>query len=121
VLTRLTRLQLVTSLIVTIGFGSAIVIYLTAPPPPGDIPGYDPQETKQYLREMERYGGKANVMASEFNQWFASLWHGKRLAVTVACLTVVTAVTYLVAATPLPPDADDPRDAGSGRSSPGPS
>jgi hypothetical protein len=105
-MTRLTRLQLITSLILTIGLGSAIVIYLTAPPPPGDIPGYDPQETKQYLREMERYGGKANVLASELTQWFNSLWHGKRLAVTVASITVLTAATYLVAATPLPSDLE---------------
>jgi hypothetical protein len=85
------------------GFGSALVIYVTATPAPANPLGYEPEDSKQYLREMEVYGGKANVLASQFRQWFESLWHGRRLAVTVICLTLVLLVFFLVASTPLPP------------------
>jgi hypothetical protein len=85
------------------GFGSALVIYVTAMPAPANPLGYEPEDSKQYLREMEVYGGKANVLASQFRQWFESLWHGRRLAVTVVCLTLVLLVFFLVASTPLPP------------------
>ena len=85
------------------GFGAALFIYVTAGPTPVNPLGSEPEESKQYLREMEVYGGKANVLASDLRQWFDSLWHGKRLAVTVACLTLVLLLVFLVASTPLPP------------------
>jgi hypothetical protein len=48
---------------------------------------------------MEVYGGKANLLAGEFMHWFQGLWHGKRLAFTVACTTVLVAAAFwLVAA-----------------------
>ncbi len=61
---------------------------------------------------MELYGGKANVLAAELLQWFASLWHGRRLALTVACGTVLVAGAYWLVAAPLPSDRDArvPRD-----------
>ncbi len=40
---------------------------------------------------MELYGGKANILAAELLDWFQSLWHGQRLAATLACLTVLSA------------------------------
>ncbi len=51
----------------------------------------DPEDSKQYLREMQVYGGTANVLAGELREGFGSLWHGKRLAFTVAFLTIVSA------------------------------
>jgi hypothetical protein len=86
------------------GLGSALVIYLTATPTPANPLGYEPEDSKQYLRQMEVYGGKTNVLASEFRQWFDSLWHGRRLAVTTVCLTFVFLLFFLVGSTPLPPD-----------------
>jgi len=77
-----------------VGFASAIWIYLNAASSAGDTLGYNPEETKQYLRAMELYGGKANVMAAELRQWFASLWHGTRLAYTVACATTLLAGAF---------------------------
>jgi hypothetical protein len=48
---------------------------------------------------MELYGGKANVLAGELMHWLQGLWHGKRLALTVACMTVLAAAAFrLVAA-----------------------
>jgi hypothetical protein len=43
---------------------------------------------------MQTYGGNANVLASEIRLWFASLWHGQRLAFTAAFLTLLTAAVY---------------------------
>jgi hypothetical protein len=45
-------------------------------------------QSKRYQRELERYGGKANVLFDEFNRWFASLWQGKTLGATLACIGV---------------------------------
>jgi hypothetical protein len=36
-------------------------------------------------------GGKFAVLTAEFNDWFASLWHGRALAGTVAVLAVAIA------------------------------
>ena len=65
---------------------------------------------------MELYGGKANLIASGIRQWFDSLWHGRRLAWTVACLTPLAVLFYLIASTPLP----GPRNPASGPSSSAP-
>src|ERR1017187_1711822 len=98
------RRRLIAAVILLAGLGSALVIYLTAAPAPANPLGYESEDSKQYLREMEVYGGKANVLASEFRQWFESLWHGERLAVTVVCLTLVLLLFFLVASPPLPPE-----------------
>ncbi len=101
--------------ILLIGFGSALVIWLTARPAPPNPFGYEPEDTKRYLRQMEVYGGKANVLGSELRQWFDSLWHGRRLAVTVVFLTLALLLFYLVASTPLPPgEGASPHDGNPG-------
>ena len=92
--------------ILVLGFAAALVIYLTAQPPPDNPLGYDPLDTKKYLHDLEVYGGKANVIAAQFRDWFDSLWHGKQLAFTVAVLTVIAAGAFKFFATPLPPDPD---------------
>jgi hypothetical protein len=38
------------------------------------------------MREVARLGGTATVQAVRFNLWLASLWHGERLAGTLAVL-----------------------------------
>jgi hypothetical protein len=107
----LARIRMVTRAILILGFAAAVVIYLTAQPPPENPLGYDPMDTKRYLHDMEVYGGKANVLAAQFRDWFDSLWHGKSLAFTVAVLTMMAAFTFKFFATPLPPDpaATDPK------------
>ena len=97
------RIRAVTRAILVLGFAAAVVISLTAKPPPGNPLGYDPMDTKRYLRDMEVYGGKANVLAAQFRDWFDSLWHGRRLAFTVAVLTVMSAFAFKFFTTPLPP------------------
>jgi hypothetical protein len=77
--------------ILAIGLGSSILIYMTAKPMPLNPLGYDPLNTKKYLRQLEVYGGAMNVLATEFMQWFDGLWHGKSLAFTVAIISAVLA------------------------------
>jgi hypothetical protein len=84
------------------GTAAALAIYLTATPPPENPLGYRPEDTKQYLRQMEVYGGKANVLASELREWFVGLWHGKTFAFTVLVISVLLALGFLIATTPLP-------------------
>jgi hypothetical protein len=100
-----TRRRIIAIALLFAGFGSAFIIYFTATPAPTNPLGYDPEDSKQYLREVELYGGKANLLVSEFRQWFDSLWHGRRLAFTVVCLTLATVLFFWVASTPLPPKA----------------
>src|SRR6266542_5007479 len=105
-LTREERIRFGTRAILAIGFAAAVVIYLTAQPPPENPLGYDPLDTKKYLHDLEVYGGKANVIAAQFREWFDSLWHGKQLAFTVAILTVIVAIAFKFFATPLPRDPE---------------
>ena len=66
--------------------------------------------SKRYEYEMERIGGKSNVLAAELREWFVSLWHGKRLAHTVVFLSVGGSLACFLLAhlLSLPPLLDDP-------------
>jgi hypothetical protein len=85
--------------ILAIGLGAGATIYFTAEEPaPGGyiIVGdtaypYDPSTSKTYVRQLERFGGKSAVVFDEINRWFASLWVGRRLGVTIICLSALTA------------------------------
>ena len=92
-------------MILTLGLASALSIYLAAASAPDDGSGDDPTDSKQYQRQMELYGGKANVLAAELVRWLGSLWHGRRLALTVACATVLVAGGVWLLADP-PSDRD---------------
>ena len=87
--------------ILLIGVMAALVIYVNAGPTSGRQEARL-EDSKQYLRQLEFYGGTANVMANEARQLVASLWHGRRLAITVACLSTLLAGAAFVALTPLP-------------------
>ena len=91
-----------------LGLASALVIYLTAAPKVVDPLLSDPLANKKYQREMRVIGGQGNVLAAEFNDWFAGLWHGRKLAGTVAVLTVGATLTFRFIATH--PDSIRPID-----------
>ncbi len=86
---------LITSIILLVGLGSAILIYLTADNPPDNGLVNDFENSKKYVHDLELYGGKANVLANELTNWFAGLWQGTSLAFTVACITIVIALGFL--------------------------
>jgi hypothetical protein len=101
------RVRRVTLVILIIGLAAAAAIYVRARPRPGNPLGYEPEDTKQYLREMEVYGGKANLIAEDIREGFTSLWRGKRLAYTVAVITLLAAGGFWFAARPLPPPEEE--------------
>jgi hypothetical protein len=92
------RLQMISVAILIVGLVTAIGIYVSAACSTDDMIAYEIEHSKQYQRTLELYGGKANVIAVEITQWFDSLWHGTRLAYTVACATVLLAAGFWLAA-----------------------
>ncbi len=96
-----TRLYLAAAIILLVGLGIAVRIYLTAGNAP-DILGYEAENSKMYRHDLELYGGKANVLAAEFSRWFAGLWQGTSLAWTVACIAMFLSVGILFVAYHLP-------------------
>ena len=93
---RRARLQLAAWLILAVGLASAAAIYLTADEAPELSTSYvvviDPSVTKTYVRELRRFGGQAAVLLDELMRWFASLWYGKALGITIAWISVASAV-----------------------------
>ncbi len=101
------RLTLIGFLILVAGLTAAAVIYLTATDVGGDVYAYDigggayataPGDSKVYRHDVELYGGKAALLADDFNRWFAGLWQGRRLAYTLAVLSIAAAAVCLLAA-----------------------
>jgi hypothetical protein len=95
---RRTFLNLIGAIILLIGLGSSILIYRTAANDSKGVLGYEegngtvypvrPEDSKKYLRDMELYGGKLNVLTDEFRRWFVGLWQGESLAFTVAGISI---------------------------------
>lgn len=106
------RPYLVAAVVLVVGFAGAVAIYLTAKPGSDELLELSADTSKKYLRDLELYGGTANVLAVELMHWLEGLWHGRSLAFTVAVLTVVVCLGYLFFAVRLP--ADGREDAGGG-------
>ena len=91
-------LNLISAIILLVGLGSAILVYQKAENNSRAVLGYEeeggsvypiiPEDSKKYLRDLELYGGKANVLMDELRRGLAGLWHGKSLAFTIACVTI---------------------------------
>ena len=88
-------MRLIAGLVLIVGLATAAAIYFTAEDEPQLSSSYviviDPAMTKTYVRDLERFGGKAAVLFDEFNRWFAARWRGKALGVTIAWLSIVAA------------------------------
>lgn len=110
--TRMARIRRLSTGLLAAGLGSAVVIYLTAAPQAANPLGYEPEDTKKYLRDLEIYGGKANVVATQFQHWFDGLWRGRQLAFTVAVLTILLALAFWFLATRLAVGAGQPPEDG---------
>lgn len=111
---RRTRLYAIGAAILLAGWIGAAVIYATAPDNDGDALGYEfvdgvaypipAYESKKYRHDLERFGGKAAIMADDLNRWFAGLWVGKHLAYTLATLATGAALVCFLTARRLPRD-----------------
>jgi hypothetical protein len=108
------RRRLVAAAILLVGAAAALALLLAAGSDTGNPYGSRPEDSKSYLRQMELYGGKANVLASEIREWFNGLWHGRALARTVACLSaLLSAVAWVALRPPMCtscPPGSPPRD-----------
>jgi hypothetical protein len=98
------RLYLVGAVILVAGLLCSAGIYLAAADESGDsdIIGYEmvnghqfpitASGSKRYQDQMERLGGNYMVLSDDLARWLSSLWHGQRLAYTIAFLSIVTAL-----------------------------
>jgi hypothetical protein len=96
-------------LVLLFGLSSAVIVYEKAANAPTQVLGYEvgedgstypvmPEDSKQYRRQLELYGGKENVLADEMRRWFIGLWEGKSLGLTIACISVLAALGLFLAA-----------------------
>jgi hypothetical protein len=112
--------HLLSATVLLVGLISSVLIYQKADRDTRAALGYEaadgsvypimPEDSKMYLRDMEQFGGKANVLADEFMRWFVGLWQGKSLAFTVACISIVLSLAGFYAANHLPPNGKSDRD-----------
>jgi hypothetical protein len=92
--------------VLALGLCAAVVIYVTAKDDSNGAVSYEvingvaypvaPADSKAYQRELERFGGKANVLAAELTRWFASLWQGRRLAFSVAFIGILASLALFL-------------------------
>jgi hypothetical protein len=99
-------IRLSSAAVLALGMCAAAVIYVTTGDDSSGAVGYEvingvaypvaPEDSKAYQRELERFGGKANVLAVEFTRWFAGLWRGRTLAYSLALISAgVSLLLYL--------------------------
>jgi hypothetical protein len=68
--------------IIAAGLVAGAAAYVTA----SADPDADALAQQREMQQVERLGGTATVQTVKFNQWVGSLWHGERLAGTLAVL-----------------------------------
>ena len=110
------RLTLAAIVVFVSGMAGAALIYAFAEEAAPEAIGYivvdglkypiEPGQSKRYVRDLERFGGKASVLFDEFGRWFGGLWVGLNLALTIACLSIVTSAGLLLFARSLPDDGE---------------
>ena len=111
-----TRLYLIGAIVLLLGLTSATWIYVSNEDAPANMLGYEivggkaylvaPENSKVYIHDLKLMGGNSVVLADEFSRWFVSLWHGKSLALTVACLTIFISLGFFFFARTSPPESD---------------
>jgi len=100
------RLYLLAAGILLSGLGSSLLLYLTAAATEQAGMVQDFENSKNYRHALEVYGGKMSIFADQFSRWFAGLWHGESLAVTIACIAGFLALAVFLVAMGLPDDAE---------------
>jgi hypothetical protein len=105
-------LNLISAIVMLVGLGSAVLIYQKAANNSSSPLGYEeeggsvhpvmPEDSKMYLRDLELYGGKANVLGYQLRSWFGGLWQGKSLAFIVASISIAVSFGFFYTANHLP-------------------
>jgi hypothetical protein len=99
--------RIAASVLIT-GLSVSVMVFVTTPAEDDEsnVGIYIPSthNSKKYRGDLERIGGKAAVAAAEFNDWFDNLWHGRRLAGTLAVLSVGASLLCFLASRIPPPE-----------------
>ncbi|GFO68415.1 hypothetical protein GMLC_19940 [Geomonas limicola] len=104
---RRTRLYTASVVILVLGLTCSVLIALSASDVAPDATLGNPlEESKGYRRSLEMYGGRANLLAAQFMEWFAALWQGKALGITLGWLTLAVALIVALIAYHLPDDSE---------------
>jgi hypothetical protein len=84
------RLYIAAVMILVAGIAAGATIYLVAEDEQAStsyvIVGGVAYPVDTYVRELQRFGGKASVLFDDFGRWFAARWRGRQLGVTIAVL-----------------------------------
>lgn len=112
------RLQLAGLIVLLVGLLAALCVHVwAAGTPDPNAAGYRIVNGHAYAvpfdsasgeeQQLERLGGKAAVWTYRFDRWLASLWHGQRLAYTLAVLSTAIALAcfYVAGLMAVDPDA----------------
>lgn len=99
--TRMT-LYIVAAAVLLTGLCCAALIHLSTEPDSGNTLVQNFENSKRYRHDLEVIGGKMNVLMDQFCRWFASLWEGRSLAVTITWLTLVISLGVFLLARHLP-------------------
>jgi ABC-type Fe3+ transport system permease subunit len=81
------RVQLAGALIVVVGMIVAAFVWFAAARD-GEGDGTGDVTSQREMQQVERLGGRATVQTVQFDSWLGSLWHGQRLAWTLAILSL---------------------------------
>ncbi|MBI5522786.1 MAG: hypothetical protein HY910_09170 [Desulfarculus sp.] len=96
---RRARCFLLGALVLAVGLAGAAWVYAAAlraeseaqSDPQGAVLLMSPEYSKKFLRDLEVYGGKANVLMFKFRAWLEGLFRGKPLAFIIAGLSLLVA------------------------------
>lgn len=84
------QIRIVGVVVLVAGLLAAAIGYNVAPvEETGGTLGVDIRTNRDRL-QLQRMGGSSYIMLKDFDDWFASLWHGRRLACTIGVLASVT-------------------------------
>lgn len=88
--------------LLALGWVAAACVYATAPDGPAGSASYsvvggetfaDPGgATGWQAQQIERVGGQGTLMIARFNDWLGTLWHGRRLALTLGGAALLAAL-----------------------------
>ena len=91
------RLRAAALLVLLAGLAAGTGLYLGAGEEPGPSGLDTVMMSKPYNRELQRFGGKASVLFDDFSRWFARLWEGRQLGITVAVLAAAVSAGLFLA------------------------
>jgi hypothetical protein len=113
------RVRLASAIILVVGWLAALFVYVAMADEPDANSGYQIINGQTYaipldsstseMQQLERLGGKASVWTYQFDRWLALLWHGRRLAYTLAILSTGIAILCFYIAELMAVDIADPR------------